>query len=76
MRCAICKKEADQSTWDKIRLWILHHVFSEDIQDLIEDKFTKGFGEGYLTGFKHVVDDKLVVNGKKNLDEILKRWSK
>ncbi len=56
MRCALCKKEHPLSLWDKIRLFFFS-FFKEDIQDLSDDKFTKGFGEGYVMGYKRAKED-------------------
>lgn len=52
-RCKDCRKEYKElrSTWDKIRLFIFS-FFQEDIADIRQDYYTKGYGEGYGAGFE------------------------
>lgn len=51
-RCIDCKKEIHEfhSVWDRFRLF-LFHFFHNDILDVKEEQYTKGYGEGYSAGF-------------------------
>lgn len=40
------------SRWDKLRNWMFR-FFHQDIQDLSQEKFTQGFGDGYKKGYEH-----------------------
>ena len=76
MRCIDCKKEIKEmnSIWDRFRLF-LFHFFHEDITDLREEYFTKGYGEGYAQGMKLGVETKMKT---KTLEEIISevnKWS-
>ncbi len=52
-KCATCRKaEVLDSRWDKIRMFFFH-FFHNDIIDLSQDKYTQGFGDGYVSGRKH-----------------------
>lgn len=54
MQCIDCKTENNHqfSLWDRIRIFFFYR-FSKEIKDLGDDKYTKGFGEGYKQGFEH-----------------------
>lgn len=67
MKCIICKKEGQPiHLKDRIRLWFFNHMFYEERQDLSEDKYTKGFGEGYKIGFQQSKEH------QKRLDDLVK----
>lgn len=53
-KCSQCRRASDllDTRWDKIRLWLFHHLFAADITDLSQDKFTQGFSDGYKAGFE------------------------
>ncbi len=74
MRCTICKKDRGMTRWDKIRLFFFG-FFKEDIQDLSEDKYTKGFGEGYKEGYSMAMTYKDPVLSKAALEDYLKKWT-
>lgn len=47
MKCKACRKdEAILTTWEKVRNWFFN-LFSQDVIDLAQEKYTLGFGEGY-----------------------------
>ncbi len=52
-RCIDCKKEMNEQNtlWDTFRLF-LFRFFHNDILDLKEEQYTKGYGEGYHAGFE------------------------
>lgn len=55
-KCLTCRKEdAVYTPWERFRRFFFH-MFSEDIQDLGGEQFTKGFGRGYEAGFQHARD--------------------
>jgi hypothetical protein len=62
-KCSQCRRASDllDTRWDKIRLWLFHHLFAADITDLSQDKFTQGFSDGYSAGFER---------GEKMFDEV------
>lgn len=70
MLCNDCrKKEIDPTFWERVKIWIIYHLFGETISDIKSDSFTQGFSEGYTTGFsscsnsiteyKHIVSEEL-----------------
>lgn len=75
MRCIICKEENEYTLWDKVRLF-LFGFFKEDIQDLSEDKFTKGFGEGYAAGYDRSAKERMPALSQEKLDNYMKQWTK
>ena len=52
MKCRDCRREYKElrTAWDRVRLFFFG-LFTEDIADIKEDYFTKGYGEGYSAGF-------------------------
>lgn len=77
MRCSICRKEdkAFFTVWDHIRSFVFN-LFVEDIQDFSEEKYSKGFGEGYEMGFKTAMEKKVRPTNKEGIAELMKRWEK
>ena len=53
-KCSRCRKmEADIDTsWEKVRYW-LFGFFHEDVKDLREEMYIKGFSDGYKKGYEH-----------------------
>lgn len=52
--CTECRiNETHYTRYERIRRWFFH-LFSEDIQDLRDETYTRGFGEGYEKGFTHL----------------------
>lgn len=52
-KCSVCKKaEVVDTPFDKITEWLFRHIFPKHYEDLTEEKYTRGFGEGYVTGVK------------------------
>lgn len=49
-------KAIDDTLWELIRNWLFYRLFPKDITDLSEDKYTKGFGDGYKMGRKHLAE--------------------
>lgn len=53
-KCNVCRKnDALNTRWDRIRYRLFLFLFPKDIIDLSQDKFTQGFGDGYMMGFDH-----------------------
>jgi hypothetical protein len=47
MKCKACRKdEAILTLWERTRNWFFN-LFSQDVIDLAQEKYTLGFGEGY-----------------------------
>jgi hypothetical protein len=53
-KCQECRvnEVAHYTRWERVRRWFFRH-FTDDIQDLKDDCYTRGFGEGYEKGFIH-----------------------
>lgn len=52
-KCTTCRKADETYTrWERFRRFFFY-FFTEDIQDLAGDQFTKGFGRGYEAGWQH-----------------------
>ncbi len=55
-RCHVCRdKEAELLTWwEKTRYWLFVKInsslFTQDFEDLKSEKYTKGFGDGFIDG--------------------------
>lgn len=51
-RCETCRRlDALESWWDKVRTFFFN-FFKTDIIELSEQKYTRGFADGYAAGFK------------------------
>lgn len=52
-KCANCKSLAAESTWwERTRYWLMFRLFPEDMDNLANEKYTRGFGVGYKQGFQ------------------------
>lgn len=53
-KCQECRvnEVAHYTRWERMRRWFFRK-FTDDIQDLKDDCYTRGFGEGYKSGFTH-----------------------
>ena len=52
MKCTQCRKMNKElnTRWERVKNWIFHRLFPQDIQDLSQDKFTQGFSDGFKKG--------------------------
>lgn len=54
MKCATCKKNQSVPTkWEKIKRYLVYHIFPLDIKEERGDAYTQGFSEGYHKGREH-----------------------
>lgn len=55
MRCPDCRKNELELTtwWERFRFWVFRTLFAEEYGDLVQEKYTQGFGDGYKQGFSH-----------------------
>jgi len=52
-QCADCKRnDAVMTLAERFRWWLFWH-FGKEVKDLGDDKYTKGYGEGYRQGYAH-----------------------
>lgn len=57
--CDQCRKDrAVDTQWDILRSWLFKRLFPKDYVDLAEEKYTKGFGEGYAKGLQSAASHK------------------
>lgn len=57
--CDQCKKDrAIDTYWDILRSWLFRHLFPKDYIDLAQEKYTNGFGEGYVKGLASAASHK------------------
>lgn len=58
MKCSDCRqKEVTLTLWEKIRSWLVWHMFPIDIKDEKANSFTQGFSDGYVQGRKDMKED-------------------
>ena len=56
MKCSTCReKDAELLTvWERTRNWLFlrfnHVLFPQDFDDLRSEKYTQGYGDGYIKG--------------------------
>ncbi len=57
-KCYKCEKlEGLDTRRDKIFKWICRRFFSQQLIELSEEKYGRGFGAGYKIGFNHAVEN-------------------
>ncbi len=53
-QCKTCKdKDIYATTWDKVKTWLLFHLFGEQINDEKANSYTQGIAQGYNLGRQH-----------------------
>lgn len=58
-KCTNCRKaDVLDTRWDRIKRWFFYRIFSQQIIDLSQEKFTQGFSDGYVRGMKHAKENK------------------
>lgn len=52
MKCPDCRKKDIEllSLYERFKSWLFYRLFSQDIADLSQNKYTQGFGDGYIKG--------------------------
>lgn len=54
MKCSSCRnKEAIYTDWEKLRSWLLWHLFPLELKEEKANSFTQGFSDGYKVGHEH-----------------------
>ncbi len=58
-RCSQCRKMNSEllTFWERWKNWWFHFLFSADIQDLSQDKYTQGFSDGFIRGRQSIQED-------------------
>ena len=65
-KCTTClKNEVMDTRWDKIKNFLIWRLFPETLKDLLNDRYTQGFSDGYVMGCDHT---------KKNQDNFMKMY--
>ncbi len=61
-RCSQCRKMNREllTIWERIKNR-LFHLFTADIQDLSQDKYTQGFSDGWVKGRQSAMDDEFKI---------------
>lgn len=53
-KCTNCRKaEAMDTKIDRLLRWFFYRLFPKQITDLVSEKFTQGFSDGYSKGMEH-----------------------
>lgn len=72
-KCTSCRKdEAIDTWWDKTKEWLIYTLFPKVIMDIREEKYTQGFGDGYVMGCKHTSQNLEVSTELKEIYDTLK----
>ena len=52
MKCTNCRNKDIEllTTWERLKDWLFHRLFPQDIIDLSQNKYTQGFSDGYAKG--------------------------
>jgi hypothetical protein len=55
MKCDSCRKiELEVTTWwERFKYQLMLKMFPVELQEYFEEKYTKGFGDGYKIGMEH-----------------------
>lgn len=57
-KCKTCRHNEVMDTWhDKFCEWLIYKLFPKTLMDFQQDKYTQGFGDGYVMGRKHQQQD-------------------
>lgn len=52
-KCTSCRQQEVKPTkWEVFRYKVMFYLFGEDLGNLIQEKYTQGFGDGYKYGFE------------------------
>lgn len=60
-KCHQCRKNDAEllTTWERLRYWLFfrinHMFFPQDLEDLIADKYTQGYSDGNLDGYRQAM---------------------
>lgn len=75
--CATCKKQKYEThtLWDRVRVFMFN-FFNEDIQDVREDFYTKGYGDGYKAGMAQGLDQKRLKMTPEQIISEVTKWNK
>lgn len=69
-KCTACRKEdAIYTWWEKKRYRLMFKLFSEDVANLVQEKYTQGFGDGMKKGYF------MCMNQAKTQEEVYKEMS-
>lgn len=51
-KCSQCRKNDEEllTKWERFKNWVFINLFSEDIQDLSQNKYTQGYSDGLEKG--------------------------
>lgn len=56
-KCQNCRKnEGIDTLSDRIRSYLMWHLFGKDVSDEKSASFTAGIGDGYKIGYKHALE--------------------
>ncbi len=56
-RCTSCRKiDAEATWWERTRYKLMFKFFPEDVANLVQEKYTQGFGDGQKTGFRECMN--------------------
>ncbi len=62
-KCSNCRKAEALDTWSyRFARWIVQRLFPIQVNDIVGERYTQGFSDGYVMGMKHAKE-----NSKQNL---------